>query len=92
MNKDVFVEILKRAPGVEGAKNTYKVKDGFKVSVFLSLEAQSFTVTEVESAILEGEFLELHAKGGSFFASYAAVVAVSAKAPKEEPERRTGFA
>ena len=92
MKRETLVEILKRAPGVEGSKNTYKVAEQHRLTFYLGHEAGSITVSEVHQVTLETEFLELASKDGTYFAPYESVRVISDRAPKKEAERRPGFA
>ena len=92
MKRETLVEILKRAPGVEGSKNTYKVAEQHRLTFYLAHEAGSIVVSEVHSVTLENEFLELVSKDGTYFSTYDGVAFVSDRSPsKKESDRRPGF-
>jgi hypothetical protein len=91
MKREILIEILKRAPGVEGSKNTYKVAEQHRLTFYLGHETGSIVVSEVHQVTLENDFVELVSKDGTYFAVYEGVRFISDRAPKKETERRPGF-
>ena len=92
MKRDTLIEVLKRAPGVEGSKTAYKVAEQHRLTFYLGHESGSIVVPEVHLITLESEFLELVSKEGTYYASYESIRVISDRPPKKENERRPGFA
>lgn len=92
MKRETLIEILKRAPGVEGTKNTYKVAEQHRLTFYLGHEQGSIIVPEVHMITLENDFIELVSKESTFYATYESVRVIGDRPPPKTQDRRPGFA
>lgn len=93
MTKETLNDILKRAPGVEGAKNQFKVADQHEVTLYLGMPGRAMPVAGIVGLALDGEVVEIRTReAGTVFVTYDAVSALAVKAPKAATANRAGFA
>ena len=90
MKRDVFVDILKRAPGIEGSKNTYKSAEDHRITMYLALDAQPLVINDISSITLDTDYVEFVSKDAILYVTYESVQAVSDRPQKQPTDRKAG--
>lgn len=93
MTRDDLLEILKRTPGVKETKKGFDVTDGHELSFYIGGHGQSTLIGEVKHLVAETKHLEATVTDRrTFFIPYESITMCSSRAPRDNAERRTGFA
>lgn len=92
MTPETLTDALKRAPGIDGSKNTFRVAADHRVAVYLGTPGQAMIVGEVETIALAGAIVEITTReASSVFVAPEHVAAISVRAPSKATPKRAGF-
>jgi len=94
MTRDVLIQVLSAAVGVEQKSDSFEVGEGHHVTFYVGQPGQAMVIGEIASGTLQEGFVEVVVREThtTTFLDYDAVHAVATRPPKEEEKRRAGFA
>jgi hypothetical protein len=95
MTRDTLRRILGRAPGVSTTKGRHDIGKEHHLTFYLGEPGRAMVVGEIAYVVLDEEdFVEAgtHETGTTVYIPYDVIHAVAMRPPKEEADRRAGFA